>query len=259
MGDHQGAAVAQAAADGLLNHNVLRAAGTAGSRLSRLSRHAPYSTRHSRRRHPHRLTRLGSVISCTSYSRGLTPRSGPAWHAGRERNMREESALPAHPGGSAVCHQPPCPSLTAQPRLVAAPAVARARQEGAGRVEACAVWGGQEEGVKRSSRRHHQPRRPCACRHATCGRCMAACAQPARAASSHGPMCSPTEVHSGSGMGPRSRLPSIRRLDSLGSAVLSPHAGGSSPVSWLKLRHRGGEARGAVGVPGGAQQRTRPS
>ena len=46
----------------------------------------------------------------------------------------------------------------------------------------------------------------------------------------------PTDVQRGSGMGPRSWLPRMSSLLSEGSAVLSPQAGGSTPVSWLKLR-----------------------
>ena len=46
----------------------------------------------------------------------------------------------------------------------------------------------------------------------------------------------PTDVQRGSGMGPRSWLPRMSSRPSEGSAVLSPQAGGSTPVSWLKLR-----------------------
>ena len=45
----------------------------------------------------------------------------------------------------------------------------------------------------------------------------------------------PTEVQRGSGMGPCSWLPRISSRLSEGRAVLSPQAGGSTPVSWLKL------------------------
>ena len=50
---------------------------------------------------------------------------------------------------------------------------------------------------------------------------------------SHPSLLSPTDVQAGSGMGPRSRLPSSCSHARLGSAVLSPQAGGSSPVNWL--------------------------
>lgn len=60
------------------------------------------------------------------------------------------------------------------------------------------------------------------------------------------------------GTGPRSKLPSRPSRARLGRAVLSPQAGGSRPVNWLKLQPGAGQGGLAADERSHVDLRTRP-